>query len=353
VTARAASPVPGLTIDPGAAANFGLFVTMSLIWGATWAAVKVGVTAVPPVFFAGMRYALAGAVLAVLVRGIGGAFGSGFAGRTIVSGILINVGTYSLLFWGMQFVGSGVAGLINLSLIPVGLFGLSVLLGDERPRWRHAIALALGAAGLAVLFSGKASLAFASSELWGAAAIVAATLCYVLGTVLSRPLLAAFTPLQLTAAQAVVGAVGLFALAVACEPLSLATLRDLAAPAPFVGLLFLAIFGTVAAYTIYLRLVRDWGAPRAGFYAYVSPVVALTLGWLLFEEPLGWREAAGGAIMLIAAALATTGKPEPAPCDANAGVRPLSTPLQQARTATHPAGIRTLNRGRRRRRRPE
>jgi drug/metabolite transporter (DMT)-like permease len=291
--------------------NFGLFAAMSLIWGATWVAIKLGVMAVPPIFFAGMRYVLAGALLAVFVRGVDGLFGRGRIGRTVLTGLLVNAGTYALLFWGMQFVGSGVSGLINMSLIPVGLFGLSVLVGDEEPRWRHALALGLGVAGLAVLFSGKASFGGSSRELWGAAAIVAATFCYCLGTVLSRPLLAAFTPLQVATAQAMVGAIGLMGLSAALEPLSLATLHLLAAPAPLAGLMFLVIFGTVAAYTIYLRLVREWGAARAGLYAFVSPIAALALGWLMFAEPVGWREAVGAAAMLLAAGLAMAHSAKP------------------------------------------
>jgi drug/metabolite transporter (DMT)-like permease len=185
------------------------------------------------------------------------------------------------------------------------------LVGDEEPRWRHVLALGLGVAGLAVLFSGKASFGGSNQELWGAAAIVAATFCYCLGTVLSRPLLAAFTPLQVAAAQAAVGAIGLMGLSVAFEPLSLATLGALAAPAPLAGLMFLVIFGTVAAYTIYLRLVREWGAPRAGLYAFVSPIVALALDWFLFAEPIGWREAVGATAMLLAAALAMSQAAKP------------------------------------------
>jgi drug/metabolite transporter (DMT)-like permease len=304
VTARPSGLAPTHRTGTDAAGNLGLFILMSLIWGATWAAVKVGVTAVPPIFFAGLRYALVGALLAVLVRNFAAPFGRGFAGRTLLTGTLVNVGTYSLLFWGMQFVASGVSGLLNLSLVPVGLFGFSVLFGDEKPSWRHALALALGAAGLVVLFSNEATLTGSRMELWGALAIVAGTFCYCLGTVLSRPLTAVFTPLQLTAAQAVVGAPGLILLAAVVEPFSLGTLRALASPAPLAGLLFLVIFGTVAAYTIYLRLVRDWGAPRAGLYAFVSPIVALILGWLLLAEPLGWREAVGALMMLSAAALA-------------------------------------------------
>jgi drug/metabolite transporter (DMT)-like permease len=315
VTARPSGLAPALGTGAEAAGNLGLFILMSLIWGGTWAAVKVGVTAVPPIFFAGLRYAFVGALLAVVVRQFTTPFGRGFVGRTLLTGTLVNVGTYSLLFWGMQFVGSGVSGLINLSLIPVGLFGFSVLFGNEKPSWRHALALTLGAAGLVVLFWNKAALTGSPMELWGALAIVAGTFCYCLGTVLSRPLTAVFTPLQLTAAQAMVGAPGLILLAAVLEPLSFGTLRALASPAPLAGLLFLVILGTVAAYTIYLRLVRDWGAPRAGLYAFVSPVIALIVGWLLFAEPLGWREAAGAVIMLSAAALAMALRARPEEID--------------------------------------
>jgi drug/metabolite transporter (DMT)-like permease len=304
VTTRLPGSAPALSISGATVGNLGLFIVMSFIWGATWAAVKVGIMAVPPIFFAGLRYALVSAMLVFVVSDVREAFSRASVGRTLLSGTLVNVGTYSFLFWGMQFVGSGVSGLINLSLIPVGLFGLSVLVGDEEPRWRYLVALALGAGGLVVLFSGKASLAGSSTELLGAAAIVVATFCYCLGTVLSRPLLRSLTPLQLTGAQAIVGAFGLLVLAAVLEPLSLDTLRVLVSPAPLAALLFLAIFGTVAAYTIYLRLVRDWGAPRAGLYSFVSPIVALTIGWILFGEPVGWREVGGAAIMLAAASLA-------------------------------------------------
>ena len=276
---------------------------MSLIWGITWAAVKVGVAAVPPVFLAAVRYLMVAAVLALCVRGVTAPFRAQ-PGRTLVSGALVNVGTYSLLFWGMQFVGSGVSSLVNLSLIPVGLFGLSVLVGDTPPSWRHAGAVGLGIAGLAVLFSNRHTLSGSEMELWGAGAIVVATFCYCLGTVLSRPLLDKHAPTQVTAAHAIVGAIGLALLSAALEPVSYDTLRALVQPWPLTALLFLVFPGTLPAYTIYLKLVRDWGAPRAGLYAFISPVVALTVGWYAFAEPLGWREAAGAAIMLLAAALA-------------------------------------------------
>ena len=83
-----------------------------------------------------------------------------------------------------------------------------------------------------------------------------------------------------------------------------ATIKALLAPESLAGLLFLVIGGTFIAYTIFLRLVRDWGAPRAGLYSFVSPVVALVLGALVYGEPLTWREISGAAIMLLAAWIA-------------------------------------------------
>jgi drug/metabolite transporter (DMT)-like permease len=209
----------------------------------------------------------------------------------------------------MLFVASGVAGVINMSMNPVFLFGFAFLLGQEKPSWRHAAALGLGAIGLVILFSNKASFGGSAAELWGAAAVVAGSLTYCLGSVLGRPLLNELTPVQLTAAQALVGAAGLALLSLWLEPVTPRTFAALLAPAPLAGLLFVVVGGTFIAYTIFLRLMREWGAPRAGLYSFVSPVVALILGALVFGEPLTWREMTGAAIMLLAAAIAMVRPP--------------------------------------------
>jgi drug/metabolite transporter (DMT)-like permease len=290
--------------------NHLLFLVMSLVWGTTWLATKVALAAVPPVFFGAARFILVSVVLLVAVRGATAVLAGRLALRVVVSGVLINVGTYALLYWGMQFVASGVAGVINMSMNPVFLFGFAILFGQERARLRHLAALVLGIAGLVILFSGKASFAGSDSELWAAAAIVGASLSYSLGSVLSRPLLGAMTPMQLSAAQGLVAAIGMSLMSLALEPVSAATFAALMTPLPLAGLLFMVFFGTFVAYTIYLRLVRDWGAPRAGLYSFVSPVVALILGTVLLAEPLTWREVAGGALMLVAAAIAVVPRRE-------------------------------------------
>ena len=284
--------------------NHLLFLLMSLIWGVTWIATKAGLAAVPPLFLGAVRFILVSAVLVGVVGNLRVSFGGGRAPRIIITALLVNVATYGLLYWGMQFVPSGVAGVVNMAMNPVCLFAFAILLGQEQARWRHAAALVLGLAGVVVLFSNKASLSGSFLEVAGAAAVVAAAAAYSLGAVLNRPLLSELKPLDLTTAQAVVAAIGLSLLSLVLEPVSPSTFVALLSPAPLAGLLFVVIGGTFIAYTIFLHLTRDWGAPRAGLYSFVSPVVALLLGWLVYDEPLTWREILGGAMTLVAAAIA-------------------------------------------------
>src|SRR5688572_11932039 len=77
----------------GMRTNHVLFVIMAVIWGVTWIAIKAGIMAVPPVFFAAARFTLVGATLVVSIKGVLGVFAGGRVGRVIATGLLVNVGT--------------------------------------------------------------------------------------------------------------------------------------------------------------------------------------------------------------------------------------------------------------------
>lgn len=291
--------------------NHLLFLLMSLIWGMTWMATRAGLEYVPPFFFGAARYVLVCVIMAFVARDMRKVFGGRRAPRLILTGTLVVVVTYATIYWAMQYVASGVAGVVNMSMNPVCLFGLAILFGQEKPTWRHALALVLGIAGLLMLFSGKATISGSDMELWGAVVLVIGSVAYCLGSVMSRPLLSEISALQLTAAQGLVGAVGLTALTLVAEPVSTATVVALFHPAALAGVLFLVIFGTFIAYMIFLRLMQAWGAARAGLYSFISPVVGLVLGAAIYGEPLTWREIAGAAVMLVAAAIAIAPRPKP------------------------------------------
>ncbi len=277
---------------------------MCLVWGSTWIAAKYGVTAMPPILFATLRYALVALVLLCVKPAILPLLRGPFGRRIWLTGLLVNTGTYALILWGMQYVASGVSALVNLAMIAVGLYGLAVLRGEERPSWRHAAALLLGLAGLLALFYDRLGGHGRTDELWGVLAIVAGSLSYCLGSVLSRPLLEHVAPLPLTGAQALTGGAGLALLSLALEPISGPAFAALFQPPVLASLLFMVVFGTFVAYTIFLRLLKTWGSARAGLYAFVSPIIALVLGALVFDEPLGLKQAMGAGLLLSAAALA-------------------------------------------------
>ena len=146
--------------------------------------------------------------------------------------------------------------------------------------------------------------AAAPAELWGLAAIALGTLLYCTGAVLSRPIAPAMPVLALAGWQTLIGGVGLVAVSLAVEPLEARHLRTLVSWPTLPALAFLVAAGSLAGFTIYMKLLRDWGAFRAGLYAFISPVIAVGVGVVALSERFGWAEAAGAALMFAAAAVA-------------------------------------------------
>jgi drug/metabolite transporter (DMT)-like permease len=285
------------------------FALLSFLWGVSWGAVKVGLGALPPLQMAAWRYLLAAGLLFICTSDRAGALRDGRARRTVLTSLLVCTGTYGPMFWGMQHVSSGLAGVVNMALVPVLLFALALVTGEERPTWRHAIALLLGCFGLMLLFWTR--LHGAEASLTGLFALIIGTSSSCLGLVLSRPLIGPVRPLTLVMTQSAIGAAGLLLLACLLEPFSVATLAPLASLRGYGSVLYLSVLSTIVGYTIYLVLVREWGTVRASLYAFVSPIVALLTGALLFGETVGSAEIAGAALLMVAAAVALTGRRHP------------------------------------------
>ncbi|MDQ0391664.1 DMT family transporter [Labrys monachus] len=295
--------------------NLLLFLVLCAIWGTTWIGIKAGVEAVPPLFFAGTRFTTAGFVmLAACV--LGGRMPSVARRdwpRLAGTSLLMITFCYAPLFWGMLYVDSGTAAVLEMSLTPIALMGFAVLLGEEAFDRRRAGAIALGICGLAVLFGPTAyrgwlirsgTDAAGMMRVLGAAAVAFAAITYAWGSVAARPLLRTYPSLLVAGVTTFAGGGVLLALSLAFEPGAAAALSGRWGLAAWSGWLFLVLFGSLLGYTMYMRLLRDIGATRAGTYAFVSPVVAVLLGMAFFGEQLRMLDVLGMAIMLLAAALA-------------------------------------------------
>jgi drug/metabolite transporter (DMT)-like permease len=152
-----------------------------------------------------------------------------------------------------------------------------------------------------VLFGPQAIMPTDPNGLLGAAAIVFSAVVYSLGSVVARPLTRATNATFLSGLTMLPGGLILTIAAWLFEPgARQAAWFDWTAAA-WGGWLFLVVFGSLVAFTTYLRLIAAWGPARAGSYAYVSPVIAVLLGVMLLHEHLGLREGAGMALLLAAA----------------------------------------------------
>ena len=218
--------------------------------------------------------------------------------------LLIIAGCYGLLFWGAKFVSSGMAAILDLAFMPVCLLGIGVAFGEDHFTAARAWGVAIGVCGLLILFGPKALAGPDTgglAELAGGGAIVLSAIIYALGSVLARPLLRTHTPAQISGVTTFCGGLVLGAGALAFEPGARRALSAHWSAATWAGWLFLVLFGSLVAYTAYLHVVRLWGTGRAGAYAFVSPIVAVVLGVLVFGETVSVSDAAGMAVMLAGA----------------------------------------------------
>jgi len=281
-----------------------MFAVLCFVWGTTWLAMKVGIATVPPGFFAGTRWTVAGLAL-LLYRALSGhTFAVPFRlrGRLILCSVLLVSANQVVQLYGLRYVTAGLAAVLSSALTPIGLLGFAVLLGQEKFRWQQGVAMALGVAGICVLFGPKALEGdLHIPEVAGAFAVIFSTLCYALGSVLARPLMRTMPPAQVAAMTNFIGGVILLVGSLAFEPGALDA-GNWGWPA-FIAWLYLLIPGSLGATVIYFLLVRDWGASRTGTYAFISPIIAVVLGAALFGEVVGPSDVAGMILMLAAAGM--------------------------------------------------
>ncbi len=283
-----------------------LFGVLCFVWGTTWLAMKVGIAVVPPGVFAGTRWTTAGLMLLMwrYARGQRLQIPMRLTGRLLLVAILMVSLNQVIQLYGLRFITAGLAAVLSSALTPIALLGFAVAMGQERFAWYQAGAIAIGVTGILVLF-GPAALAGRLDiwELLGAGGVIVGTLCYSAGSVMARPLMHSLAPAQMAAMTNLIGGAILLIASLIFEPGAGAALVHPWGWHAALAWLYLLLPGSILSTVIYFLLVRDWGASRTGTYAFVSPVVAVTLGTSLFGEKLDIGDVVGMGLMLIAAAI--------------------------------------------------
>src|SRR5271163_2340125 len=139
-------PLPVRTRSASGAADApqrAMFLVLCFVWGTTWLAMKVGVATVPPGVFAGTRWTAAGLALLAwrLARGAPVRVPFRLRLRLVLVAVLMVSLNQVIQLYGLRFVPAGLAAVLSSALTPISLLGFSVMLGQERFRWREVAAI--------------------------------------------------------------------------------------------------------------------------------------------------------------------------------------------------------------------
>jgi drug/metabolite transporter (DMT)-like permease len=200
---------------------------------------------------------------------------------------------YGLVFWGEQYVSAGLGAILN-GTIPffTALFALS-LLPQERLSLRKAVGLVLGFAGVVVIFWDQAG-AFRQSHFWGKIALLGSAVSYGLANVWVRRHAETYDTQKAVFLQMLLGTVMLLGLAALSER---SAAWSWSMPG-LIALLYLAIVGSALAFAAFFWLLKRVEATKASLIAFVTPVVALFLGWAVLGETVTIRVAVGSCLVL-------------------------------------------------------
>jgi drug/metabolite transporter (DMT)-like permease len=282
------------------------FAIIYFVWGSTFLAIRIGVSEVPPLLFAAMRFVVAGLVLFGWMIARGERWPTTRQWRSLaLLALLIFVIDYGLLFWAEQRVPSGIAA-IMMATIPVFMAISEVaILRAQRLTVRLILALLVGIAGVAVLMSRGLHLGGAPVDSVGAVALIVGAMSWSIASALSRKLPLPASKATSSGAQMLVGGLLLTVAAAAFGEFRNFHPFEVSLEA-WLALLFLIVFGSIIGFTAYVWLIHHESPTKVGTYAYVNPVVAVILGYFLGGEALALRTIVGVVFVLISVVSITT-----------------------------------------------
>jgi len=283
------------------------FGLVYLFWGSTYLAIDIAVQTIPPALMCAVRFSIAGVVMLAVCAATGRRifYSVKQIALAAVVGLLLLMGGNLTLSYAELTVSSGLAALI-IAITPLWFLVLdSLLLGDHHISGRGKAGLALGIAGLLVLvWPQLQSGSMGHREFWASISLIFGSFTWALGSVLSKRWQSGMDVFSATGWQVFAAGAGNFIFALFAGDLSRVqwTPRGLGA----VG--YLVVCGSWIGYTAYIWLLKHVPTSKVSTYAYVNPVVAVFLGWLILHERVDRFILAGSAIVVLSVVLVTSAK---------------------------------------------
>jgi len=321
------------------------FAAVYVIWGSTYLAILYAIETIPPFLMAGTRFLVAGGVLYLWARLTGGARPSRSEWvATGITGILMLAVGNGAVTWSEQRIPSGLAALF-VATVALWMVLLEFLRKNgTRPTRLSILGLLVGFSGVALLVGPAALTNTRDLDVLAALVLIGASLSWAAGSVYSRvlprPASASLgSGMQMLAGGIVLAIVGVSSGELGQVDVAAVTTRSA------LSVVYLIVFGSLVGFTAYAWLLRVCTRAAVATYAYVNPMVAMFLGWLIAGEQFGPRMIVAAAIILSGVALINRSSARPAAKTEQAdGPQDRTSRLAPPPSATSTAAPRRLSR---------
>lgn len=289
-------------------------LSVYVVWGSTYLAIRFAVETIPPYLMAGIRFCIAGGVL-YAYRRIGGdraPLKSHWRSAAII-GLLMLLGGNGSVVWAEQFVPSGIASLM-VSSAPLWMVLMDWLRLfnqplQNKPGFLGLMAVLLGFCGIVILVGPSQLFGLHSAvDATGAAVLTFAALSWAGGSLFSRTADLPSSPLLGSAMEMLCGGAGLLLAGTFGGEWARFDIAAFSARSLY-GILYLIIFGSLVGFSSYTWLLRNAPTTLVSTYAYINPVVAIFIGNLLAQEPITPRLALAAFIIIGSVTIITVTQP--------------------------------------------
>jgi len=258
-----------------------------IVWGTTYLALRIGVTQFPPFLFSIFRFLVAGPLLIILTFAIGKVSwpDTRMLRDQAIGGLFMITLGISIVAYAEVYVSSGVAAII-CSLMPVWTVLINVFISkDERPNWLILLGLVTGLTGIVLIFGEHLEEFADSNYTTGIVAVVLANLCWAIGSIYVKRKNQQANPFLSAGFQMLFGGIFLIPLSLIFDRYETITWSG----EVIYSLTYMIVIGSMAAYVCYAYAMKKLPMTIVSLYAYINPIVAVVLGWLVLDESLNLR----------------------------------------------------------------
>ncbi|HWN41466.1 MAG TPA: EamA family transporter [Thermoanaerobaculia bacterium] len=281
--------------------TYAALAALVLIWGSTWAAIRVSLEGIPPLTGVVLRFTLACLLLLALAPVFRVRLGATAIERRLwwVNAVLTFTISYGLVYWGEQWVPSGLAAVL-FATFPLFVAVLAhFFLPGERLRTGSFIGVLIGFVGVAVLFSEDLSAVGGPRTAFAATLMLIAPFASAIANVAVKRWGAGVHPFSISGVSMGLGALLVVPLAWFGE-----REREITFSArPVLAVIYLAVIGSAVAFTVYYWLLRRLPATSLSLINYATPVVAVLIGTLWLGEPFTLRILIGAGLVVVGVAI--------------------------------------------------